>query len=401
MMPNLNTASIAAPPSESRISATLSPEFEMLLASARTVPDGARMEALEDAGIDWRVFAELAASHGVRPLVYKSLRISCWNRVPAEIQTALEEANRSLTGRNLFLTGELLHVTNELQKGGIQVAAMKGAVIAQMVYGDFTLREFSDIDLLVREQDFPRAVEQLRRLGYETCWKYDNDKVLRFLRHVGEYKLMNGAGEADIDLHWRVATKATALSPRVSDFPSGFQPLTVAGSSVLTFSPRDSPLYLAAQGGWDRWCDLRRICDLAEFLRAYPEVDWGPHFQAAERMGGLRSMLTGLMLARELLGATLPNSAEDRIRADATVRKLAQTTVLDLQRLQESGEAVSRYLFQMRAKQGLWRKVALAYSILAERTAEDGNWIMLPRSLWLAYSFLRPLRMSGKFLRRA
>lgn len=62
--------------------------------------------------------------------------------------------------------------------------------------------------------------------------------------------------------------------------------------------------------------------------------------------------------------------------------------------------AVRRYLFQMRAKEGLRGKIALAYSILMDRTANDGSWIMLPRPLWWLYGLLRPLRMSGKVLHR-
>ena len=399
-MPNPDTASIAAPTFESRIAAKFTPEFELLLASARTMPDHARMEALAAAGIDWPALVELAANHGVRPLVYKSLRETCWKRVPPPIQAALDEANQSITGRNLFFTGELLRVTAEFHNAGIKVGAVKGPVIAQMAYGNFALREFSDLDLLVHEADFSRAVELLTQLGYVPSWALECGRVLKFLRHLGEYKLTVAFPGIDIDLHWKPAHDSVALSPALGDFPSGFQSIPIADSTVPTFAPRDLPLYLASQGGGDQWGDLRRICDLAEFLRAWPQIDWEPHFQTAQRLGGLRSMLTGLALAHNLLGATLPASAAARIRADATVEKLAKTTVQHLQRQQDSGEAVSRYLFQMRAKQGARGKIALAYRILADRTSEDGNWIMLPRPLWWAYSILRPLRMAKKILRQ-
>ncbi|MFZ0662604.1 MAG: nucleotidyltransferase family protein [Acidobacteriaceae bacterium] len=373
-------------------------EFDLLLAAARTTPDAARIDALAAGGVDWRALLDLATVHGVRPLVYKSLHETCWERIPADVQSAWDEVQRMITGRNLFLTGELLRVTDELGKAGLSVAAMKGAVIAQMAYDDFTLREFSDIDLLVRPGDFSRAVDLIARLGYRPVWKYEYEKTFRFLRHVGEYTLRSDFTDADIDLHWRVATKATALSPSLSDFPTGFQPLSIAGSTVLTFAPQDLPLYLAAQGGWDRWADLRRISDLAEFLRRYPEVDWEPHFQTARRLGGLRSMWTGLALAHQLLGAALPGSAVGHIQADTTMRGLIERTTRELRQQQSSGEAARRYLFQMRAKKGLPGKTALAWSILTDRTAKDGLWLMLPPALWWLYPVLRPLRMGRKRL---
>lgn len=376
-------------------------EFDLLLATARTVPDAARVNALVEAGVNWRALLTLAGSHGVRPLVYKSLRETCWDRVPGEVQSELESMRQMLTGRSLFLTGELLRVTGELDKTGLQVAAMKGAVVAEMVYGDFLLREFSDIDLLVRPADVVGTIERIVQLGYERSWKQEDEKMLRFLRPVGEYKLCSGFTDADIDLHWRVATKATALAPALSDFPSGFQPIAIAGATVLTFAPQDLPLYLAAQGGWDQWGDLRRICDVAEFLRRFPEVEWERHFEAARRLGGLRSMLIGLALAHQLLGAPLPESATRLLREDRAIPAMAAEVVRNLRQARDSGEATSRYRFQMRAKQGLMGKAALAWSILTDRTAEDGLWLMLPRPLWWLYAVLRPLRMSRKFLRHA
>lgn len=400
-MANFNMEIAAAPKSELRNLADCGREFELLLAAARTVPDEARIDAVVSAGVDWRALLDLACSHGVRPLVYKSLRETCWRRIPAQAQAAWDEAHQLLTGRSLFLTGELLRVTGEFRRAGIPVAAIKGPVIAQVAYGDFSLREFNDLDLLVHENDFSRAVELITQLGYEPFWKLDSRRVLRFLRHMGEYKLSSDFPGVDIDLHWKPAHDSVALSPDLRDFPSGFQPVSIAGSTVPTFSSQDLPLYLASQGGGDQWGDLRRICDLAEFLRRFPDVDWEPHFETACRLGGLRSMLTGLALARDLLGATLPGSAAGRIQTDATVRRLAERVTLNLRRQADPGEGTTRYLFQLRAKRGGHGRMALAYHIFTDRTTEDGSWRMLPRPLWWAYGGLRPLRMASKLLSRS
>jgi hypothetical protein len=383
-----------------RQAARFSSEFELLLCSARTAPDTERIEALVNAAVDWQAFLELAARHGLRLLVYRTLRAVCWARVPPEIQTAWQQAFHILTRRNLFLTRELLHIVAAFQSADIQVALMKGPALAEMAYGDFALREFEDLDLLIEEADFSRAVELLEQLGYERFWKQDDRKMLRFLRHVGEYTMSSNARQTEIDLHWRIATKATALSPGIGDFPSGFHPLSIAGSTVLTFAPQDLPLYLAAQGGWDQWCDLRRICDLAEFLRKYPDIDWEPNLKAAQRLGGARSMLAGLSLAADLLDAELPASIISRIHGDTRLAKLTQEAIRCMQGPVNQHEAIARYRFQLRAKQGIAAKFALAYSILMDRTAKDGSWIMLPRPLWPLYGLLRPVRMSGKILRR-
>lgn len=400
MMANLETETAAALKPDLRTAMDRGREFDLLLALAQSVPNEERIDTLVNAGIDWNAVLELATAHGVRPLVYKSLRETCWRRVPDDAKQAWDQVNQLLTGRNLFLTGELLRVTGECCKAGLSIAAMKGAVIAQMAYGDFTLREFSDLDLLVHESDFSRVVDLITQLGYEPLWKLESHGVLRFLRHMGEYKLTSHSLGVDIDLHWKFAHDSVALSPALSDFPSGFQPIPLAGSAVPTFAPRDLPLYLASQGGGDQWGDLRRICDLAEFLRHFPQVDWVPHFQTARRLGGLRSMLTGLALARDLLGATLPALASEHIQSDATVGRIAAKVTRNLKCQLHPGEGATRYFFQLRAKQTLRGKIALAAHIFADRTTEDGSWMMLPRPLWWLYGVLRPLRMAVRLFTR-
>lgn len=373
-------------------------EFAMLLASARTVPDSARMRALAGGALDWAALFDLAAWHGVRPLVYRSLRAVCWDRIPATVREQWQEAHQLLMGKSLFFAGELLRVTDAFASAGARVAVLKGAVIAQMAYGDFALREYSDIDLLVAEADVPRAIEMIERLGYSRFWKHDSLRTVDFLRHMGEYKLTSDFG-AEIDLHWRLAHRSVALSPEISDFVSGFHPVALAGGSVLTLSPQDLPLYLASQGGADQWGDLRRICDLAEFLRRYPELDWRRHLETARRLGGLRTMLTGLVLAGDLLGAELSAQVLGEIRSDRAVAQLAGQAIRKLKLRKEPGETISRYVFQWRAKAGSAGKLSLIGKILTNRTALDGSWIMLPKPLWWFYPVLRPLRFATRLFR--
>lgn len=388
---------------EAREAASISrgstPEFAMLLAAARTTPDAARMTALVDSGLNWDTLFHLASWHRARPLVYRSLRAVCWDRLPALQQEQWLQAHQLITGRSLIFAAELLRITAAFAPAGMRLATMKGAVIAQMAYGDFALREFGDIDLLVAEADVPRAIDLIEKLGYARLWELDNSRMLRFLRHMGEYKLTSDVFGTEIDLHWRVAHRSVALSPGIGDFPHGLQPVSIAGSSMLSFAPADLPLYLASQGGGDQWCDLRRICDLAEFLRRYPEMDWRPHLETASRLRGLRSVLTGLVLARDLLGAQLPDAAVSAIRSDEAVSWLAERAVRNLQSKREAGETVSRYSFQLRAKKGIAGKISLAWKILTDRTELDGSWIMLPRPLWWLYPLLRPVRISTRALR--
>ena len=54
--------------------------------------------------------------------------------------------------RALWLTLELLNIHRHLQARGLEVLPYKGPVLAEALYGNVALRQFSDLDLLVRSR---------------------------------------------------------------------------------------------------------------------------------------------------------------------------------------------------------------------------------------------------------
>ena len=374
------------------------PEFDLLLSLARTVPDAERAHAIVNAGVDWRAFLDLAARHGVRPLVYRSLQSVCWGRVPADIQIEWQATDRRINQRNRLATAELLRVIAAFRASEIPVVSVKGPVLAEMAYGDFTLREFADLDLLVRVTDFRKAHDLVTQLRYRPVLKIDRDQALEFLWHQGELAFNSSFGGPQIDLHWRVAPKHTAFSLEAGYFWPGFRPVQLAGEPVLSFAPQDLPLYLASQGGHDQWDDLRRLCDLAEFLRRRRDLDWPQLLEAGRRVNGLRMLLLGLHLAHELLGTAIPPAAAELISEEQAVPKLASQAVTKLARQDPSG-AVAQFIFQIDAKERWQEKVSLIIGRLTSRTDSDGKWMLLPKPAWWLYPALRPLRMFGKLFR--
>ncbi len=375
------------------------PEFDLLLRLARTMPDEDRANAIIRDGVDWQAFLDLAAKHRVRPLVYTSLLNVCWDRVPDAIQSEWEDAYHSITCRNRFVAGELFRIAAAFRAAELPLVSLKGPALAQMAYGDFTLREFGDLDLLVRVADFSEAAKVLKQLGYNPSLEIDSGLAIEFLWHQGEWTFNSSFEGLEIDLHWRVAARHTALSIEADYFWPRFRPVQIAGEAVLSFVPQDLPIYLASQGGQDQWSDLRRVCDLAEFVRRHEDLDWVELIEATRSLHGLRVLLLGLQLARELLGAQSPPAVTECIREHTALPRLAAQAVKKLEGHNPPG-AVRQFVFQIDAKERWQEKLALVVGRLTNRTASDAKWIILPRPLWGLYTVLRPLRMVGKLFRK-
>src|SRR5262249_42741914 len=141
-------------------------ELQLLLHCARSKLDTRLIRAFVNEGINWDGLLKLARQHRVPPLLMRSLKSVCWDAVPSTAQLKLESFYRASVVRNLFLTGELLRLLDMFRKNDIAIAAFKGPVLAEVVYGDLSLRDFVDLDVLVHEADLCKAEHILTACGY-------------------------------------------------------------------------------------------------------------------------------------------------------------------------------------------------------------------------------------------
>ena len=151
-------------------SAGIRPEAELLLCCARTRMDpetADRIKALLQQGIDWEYLIQTALPHGMLPLLYWSLNSTCPERVPKDFLERLRSHFYANARHNLVLTAELLKLLGLLKTQQIPAIPFKGPVLAASVYGNLSLREFADLDILVRSKDALRAKDLLLSLGYQ------------------------------------------------------------------------------------------------------------------------------------------------------------------------------------------------------------------------------------------
>ena len=66
------------------------------------------------------------------------------------------------------------------------------------------------------------------------------------------------------------------------------------------------------------------LCDIAELIRAHPQMDWQRLLEQAKTSGSKRMLLLGLFLANDLLRTDLPDDVWQRIQAAPKVQLLAQ-----------------------------------------------------------------------------
>ena len=74
----------------------------------------------------------------------------------------MDETSRA----NSALFEELARLVDALAKHGIDAIPFKGPLLAIQAFGDLGLREFRDLDFLVRDEDLAKTIATLHSLGY-------------------------------------------------------------------------------------------------------------------------------------------------------------------------------------------------------------------------------------------
>jgi Uncharacterised nucleotidyltransferase len=372
-------------------------DFEFLLTCLKSNPDRDSIRGLISGGIDWQILLAHAAQHGVRPILFRTLKSVCWDAVPHEIQTDLLRFTIANAQKNLLLTAELLRLIEIFTQAGIPIVAFKGPVLAGSVYGDLALREFSDLDVLVPEERVPEAQRILAGLEYEADFSQDQQYRSAFLRYQGQYAFRNRKTGIAVDLHWQLSSKGIEFPIQPNELWPRLKQVALAGRMIPTLADDDLALFLAAHGTKERWRDLIWLCDFAELLRNRSSIDWNLVFHRAERGHLSRPLLLGIFLASSLLSASAPAELVDRARQNPAVRSLARKAVAGMLRAAPPGE-VGQLLDSLEAYDHWRHKFGPVIALLSIRTVSDYQAMPLPKALWPVYYFTRPFRLAGKII---
>lgn len=134
--------------------------------TASTAERTAQASALAARVRNWDEVIDIAKHHAVLPLVHRYLKNECQAAMPEAALAKLRTQWQLIILYNRHLTAELVRLMGLLEAAGVAAITFKGPVLAAMAYGSIELRQFSDLDILVRQADLPRVAEILTAERY-------------------------------------------------------------------------------------------------------------------------------------------------------------------------------------------------------------------------------------------
>lgn len=284
---------------------SLRQESELLVWCARTVVTDelkTRIRQRVQGPLDWSVVLDLAWYHGVGPLLHRNLSELCSDLVPAESLTELRQRTQAGALRNRMLAQELVVLCEALEAHGVPVIPIKGATLAASVYGDLTLREFSDTDLLVPEGAITEAQAMLLTLGYEREGP-SSDSGEADHRGGPHHVFIKQRTHFRVDLQWVMAQQYFMFRLDRSEFWQRRTAVSLANKTVPGLAPEALLIILCVHGSKHGWEALKWVCDVAQLLRAHNRLDWDWIFSISSMWRCRRLVCMGLSLAHLLLDA--------------------------------------------------------------------------------------------------
>lgn len=389
------------------------PEAQLLLACARLTVDlqtAAQIKLLLQEKLDWTYVIEKARQHFITPLLYKSLSTICPAQVPEAVLSQLQKYCQAHTHHNLYLTRELLEIVNLCEAHEIEALPLKGPLLAVVAYGNISLRQFADLDILIHPKDLLRALNLFYTRGYQLAVPLTRmQQVAPRLSQKKDLILTSANGSVRVELHWRLSGNHFSFPVYMNRLWERLETVALGGATVRSLPLNDLLLFLCMHGARHGWQRLQWICDIAQLIRKHPDLDWQQLLCEARALGSERNLALGLFLASDLLGAALPPEVLRGLQSDPVVVSLAaQIEGMLFNGFDGSLDIAYWHDYHLRVRER-WRdklRIRLHYygrylRIATVPTERERELFSLPAGLSFFYYIVRPLRLTGKYGVRA
>jgi hypothetical protein len=371
-----------------------STSHNLILGIARRDSDRDQIRSLVSGQIDWGYVITVAYAHGLLPLLHKHLSSAATDLVPAHFLSRLKREAVANSQNVLHLVGKQLRVCKLFKQNNVPVALFKGPLLAGMAYGEISLRQAGDIDLLINRRDFPQVRLLLESLGYEMTPRLTPVQLASHLNNHCEIQFVGDEWLTVVDLHWDLAPRSFVFGVKAEDVMLRLQSISLAGTTVETFGAEDLVLYQAMHGAKHLWRRLEWISSLAESIRATPELSWDTIVERATKAHATRILALGLRLVDEFSDVFVPAHVLASIDADKAMQRMAARIRDQLFTTFGAAESTETNLYNLRIMD---RKRDALISVLRSifvPTLPDWQTLALPASLHALYYAYRPLRLS-------
>jgi hypothetical protein len=364
------------------------PEFELLLAGCGRASH-LDITSLLTPDTDWERVLESAEHHRLIPAMHAALTRK--NGVPSTLRVR----SHKHAWRVLHFTVELTRIARFFEQRRIEFLAQKGPALAQLLYGHPAMRQFGDLDVIVRSRDFARAKDALMELGYDPGLLLSPRQERALLRSGYECSFGLNSERNLVELQWQIVPRFCSINFDIDVLFSRSVRMELDGLPLKTLGHEDLLLVLCVHAAKHEWAQLGMLRDIAALAQF--DLDWNWIVAEARRLGILEILQVSLLAAGELFNLSLCTQLPAPSRGAA---ELASAVVARLQRNYEPDTESIRYFRAQLQTRERWRdRAGFIWRLSTTPSVQEWQAIPIPTRYFALYRGVRIARLMKRLLR--
>jgi hypothetical protein len=271
--------------------------------------------------LDWEEVLRIADHAGVSALLFHSIKhLKEKVAIPDETYLKLKKGYQFNELRNALVLEEFDRLIAAFEKENIPSILLKGIYFLKTAYRDrIGIRIMSDIDLLVKDEDWARAGQAIESRGY---WRSDEPGERTAAMYVKRKR--NEFTAAPVHLHRHIVNLTLPFfnlnwsKVGMEEIWSSRVPLeSDKHGSGLIMSPEHTLLALCAHGLSHGFSRLTLLHDIHAHITYYRDtLDWEKVIDSARRWNIVIPLHIGLLTTRMAFRADIPEGLPGRLRPE-------------------------------------------------------------------------------------
>ncbi len=384
-----------------QVDSPLTPELQLLLTCARlelTLPQQQRLRHLCREISDWSALMYEADRHLIAPLVYRHLKVSAFECVPASVIAVMHSLCKSRIIRTMTMAAEQQRLVQQiLQPLDVPYALFKGPSLAQRYYGELGLRQCRDIDVLIASNRLFDVVEAVLAQGYQIdpgmlsdlyTEPFSSHKDLETACRYNSVMTVISPQGVGVELHRTLDSKGHIFNPGY--LLTQAQSFVINGVSCQVLPTDILFVYICYHHSCHQWARLHWVADL-DAIQAHPSFDRlaVETFAAAV---GLKPRVSSSLVLHQVCGTSAPDKVKLEKEVDRSMRDVCLQG-LACQELIKSSHKPRLYAFDA------W-PIRVRYLVIGFLcpTYADYKAMPLPKAWQWVYYLTRPIRLGWRML---
>ncbi len=384
----------------------LNDELTFLIACCQTDPSKDDIKFihnyLNDPHLDINTLIALANQHGILPLIYKSLKKllqsnSILDTNHSTLLADFKTAYTQIAQRNILMSAELIRIMKLLERNNIKALAFKGPTLSQIAYGDITLRQFGDLDILIKKENLNEIDLILKKSNYQRVLQLTKKEEALWIKYAHDIGFYHPNKNIMLELHWKMMLEQHPIQLNNINFFDKIQQIELNRNLIATFSTENLLIYLCIHGSKHLYERLEWVIDIDRLIRNN-KVDWNIMNSLTNDRNYSKMLYLGLEISYSLFMTPLPQNIIKKY--------LKNNEILEISRqIKNSWNNPVHSTFSFKFNQtimlyklliSLQDKLKFLH-LLFRPSFNEFSFINLPKTFHFLYYFIRPFLQIKKY----